>query len=41
MLYIGLVVGAMLGACVSMILLVVIKEYMVHSRTDKAPPELL
>lgn len=41
MLYVGLVVGAMLGACVSMILLVVVKEYMMRSRPDKSPHEVL
>jgi uncharacterized protein YceK len=41
MLYVGLIVGLMLGGCISVILLVVVKELVIRSRADKVPGEVL
>ena len=41
MLYVGLIVGLMLGGCISIILLVLIKELVIRSKADKVPNEVL
>ncbi len=40
MLYVGLIVGAMLGSFISIILLVLVKELMTRARIEKASQEV-
>jgi hypothetical protein len=41
MLYVGLLVGAMLGSFISIILLVLVKELKARSRSSEIPHEVL
>jgi MFS superfamily sulfate permease-like transporter len=41
MLYLGLAVGVILGVCISIILLALVKELALHAESGKETPDIL